>query len=123
MVASAVDFGLTLLLAEVVGLWYVLATFLGAVCGGVVNCCINYRWVFSARRKGKWSLLMRYAMVWGLSIVFNTLLVFLLTEWSSLSYILVKVVVACMVAVAWNYPMQRRFVFDHADKEYIENEL
>lgn len=37
VVASAADFAVTLILAELLGLWYVCATFIGAVTGGVVN--------------------------------------------------------------------------------------
>ena len=60
VVASAADFAVTLILAELLGLWYVCATFIGAVTGGVVNCMVNYRWVFSAQRLGKMRLALRY---------------------------------------------------------------
>ena len=72
VVASAADFAVTLILAELRGLWYVCATFIGAVTGGVVNCMVNYRWVFSAQRLGKMRLALRYIVVWAGSIGLNT---------------------------------------------------
>ena len=45
-IASIVDFVSTVLLSSVLGVYYVVATTIGAVLGGVVNCCMNYTWVF-----------------------------------------------------------------------------
>ena len=36
-VASAVDFGITLILTSIVDVWYGYSTFIGAVCGGLTN--------------------------------------------------------------------------------------
>ena len=47
-VASLIDFLVTILLVKLSGLFYLYATFLGSVVGGVVNCVINYGWVFHA---------------------------------------------------------------------------
>lgn len=111
VVASVVDFAVTLMLAELLGLWYVCATFIGAVTGGVVNCMVNYRWVFSAQRLGKMRLALRYIVVWAGSIGFNTGFTYLVTELAGCNFIVSKVVVACLVAVLWNYQMQRCYVF------------
>ena len=40
-VASLIDFLVTILLVKLSGLFYLYATFLGSVVGGVVNCVIN----------------------------------------------------------------------------------
>lgn len=47
-VASLVDFLVTILLVKLSGLFYLYATFSGSVAGGMVNCVINYGWVFHA---------------------------------------------------------------------------
>ena len=47
-VASLVDFLVTILLVKLSGLFYLYATFLGSVAGGMVNCVINYGWAFHA---------------------------------------------------------------------------
>lgn len=111
MVASAADFGLTVLLAEVAGVWYAYATLMGALAGGIINCCVNYRWVFSATGLSKGGVALRYMAVWIASIALNTMGTYLLTELTGINYIISKTVVACLVATLWNYQMQRVYVF------------
>lgn len=114
--ASVVDFGVTILLAEVVHVWYAYATFVGAVSGGVVNCCINYKWVFCPEGLTKRGVAFRYLVVWGGSIFFNTSGTYLLTEWTGANFIIMKTLVACVVATLWNYQMQRVYVFQTRKK-------
>ena len=67
-VASAVDFGITLILTSLVDVWYGYSTFIGAVCGGLTNCGINYRWVFHTFGMKKKYVALRYTFVWVGSI-------------------------------------------------------
>ena len=115
-IASAVDFGITLLLTSLVGMWYGYSTFIGSVCGGLTNCAINYRWVFNAFGMKKKYVALRYMFVWVGSIALNTFGTWQLTEISGSNYIISKTVVAVLVAVFWNYQLQRTFVF-HANRE------
>jgi putative flippase GtrA len=116
-IASAVDFGITIFLAEVCGLWYPYATFVGALSGGITNCIINYRWVFHAIGMKKKYVALRYFFVWTISIAINTLGTYFLTEITGVDFIIVKAGVAIAVAICWNYQMQRLFVFHHHKKE------
>lgn len=123
--ASIVDFVVTVLLSSVFGVYYVAATALGAVAGGVSNCIFNYRWVFPGSGSRKRYIALRYFVVWGISILLNTYGTYLLTETmrdnpcvtallgshSDQIYILSKLIVAVLVAVGWNYQMQRLFVY------------
>ena len=110
--ATLVDFVVSFLLAAVCGLWYVYASFLGALSGGVVNCVANYRWVFSDAHdlKKRWVAL-KYLLVWTGSIWLNTGGTYLLTELSGSYFIFPKTVVAVAIALLWNYPLQRMFVY------------
>lgn len=110
-VATLTDFLVTILLAEGCGLWYVWASFIGSVSGGAVNCSVNYRWVFHAQGRKKRGVALRYLLVWSVSIALNTLGTYAGTELSGQHFILAKAVVAVIVAVGWNYTMQRCFVF------------
>lgn len=110
-IASAVDFSLTIVLAKVCGLWYAYATTLGALAGGIINCIINYRWVFHSSGMNKTCLALRYFMVWSVSIALNSYGTYALTELTGIGFIIVKMCVAVGVAVLWNYQMQRIFVF------------
>lgn len=110
-VATLVDFSVSLLLVEVAGLYYVTATLLGAFSGGVVNCQMNYRWVFQTDGLKKKNVAAKYLIVWVGSIVLNTLGTYALTELSGQYFLIAKAVVAVIVAVLWNYQLQRRFVY------------
>ena len=109
-VASIADFLFSLLL-ERLGMWYVYAAFAGAVCGGVVNCSVNYRWVFRSKGQKKKYVAVKYLLVWVGSILLNTAGTYALTELSGVYFIFAKVVVAVIVGIAWNFQMQRLFVF------------
>jgi len=110
-VASAIDYALTILLTELCGVWYVCSTFIGALAGGVANCLINYQWVFNHEPGRRRRVALRYLVVWCVSILLNTYGTYFLTEQTGVNYIIAKAVVACAVAVLWNYQMQRLFVF------------
>ena len=110
-VATVVDCAVTLFLAEVCGLWYVYATFLGALSGGIVNCALNYRWVFDAVGLKKKNVVYKYFMVWAGSILLNTAGTYLLAEASGQYFIYAKLAVSISVALLWNYQLQRLFVY------------
>mgnify|MGYP004509451229 CR=1 FL=1 len=119
-VASAVDFGVTLTLASIFGLWYGYATLIGAFTGGLVNCGINYRWVFHAFGMKKKYVALRYVFVWTGSIALNTWGTWRLTELTGINYIISKTIVAVLVAVLWNYQLQRTFVFHYGKQKVGE---
>ena len=108
--ASAVDFLVTISLVKFGGLFYLYATFIGSVVGGITNCVINYGWVFHADGCKKVHVAVKYLFVWGMSIMLNTWGTFALTEWVT-GFIVSKMLVAVTVAFFWNYSMQRTFVY------------
>ena len=111
IVASAVDFSLSLLLVQAVGTWYALASFFGALAGGIINCYVNYQWVFDKQEQRKPYLMLKYFVVWSISILLNTSGTWFFTELSGVNFIIIKAIVAIIVAILWNYQMQRIFVF------------
>lgn len=114
-VATVADFALTIVLAKLCHVWYADATLVGAIFGGMVNCSINYRWVFHAIGMKKKYVALRYVIVWTGSIALNTFGTYKLTEATGIDFVISKAIVAVAVAVLWNYQMQRVFVF-HANK-------
>ena len=120
-IATVVDFTVTALLAELFGIWYLIATFVGALSGGVVNCIVNYHWVFKAQELKKQFVAIKYLFVWCGSILLNTAGTYVLTELSAQHYLISKVVVAVLVGFLWNYQMQRLFVYrDNHIKDKLE---
>ena len=111
IVASAVDFSLSFLLVQAVGTWYAQASFFGALAGGIINCYVNYRWVFDKQKQRKPYIVFKYFVVWSISILLNTSGTWFFTELSGVNFIIIKAIVALIVAILWNYQMQRIFVF------------
>lgn len=109
--ATLIDFTVSLLLAALFGMWYVAASFFGALSGGIFNCALNYRWVFHAVGLKKRAVALKYMLVWTGSILLNTGGTYLLTEASGQYFIFAKIVVSVAVALLWNYQMQRNFVY------------
>ena len=109
--ATIIDFAVSLFMAEVVGIWYLYSTFIGALSGGVFNCVVNYRWVFNAIGLKKKYVALKYFMVWTGSILLNTSGTYLLTELSKTHFVYSKIIVAVLVALLWNYLMQKNFVY------------
>ena len=124
---TVVDFVVTFILSSLLGMYYVLASFIGSLTGGIFNCVLNYRWVFPHNGVRKRHVALKYMLVWGISILLNTGGTFLCTEWLKRRhglqmllgdyideiYIVGKIIVAVLIAVLWNYTMQRYFVFSN----------
>ena len=111
LIATAVDFGTLVFSVEVLGLWYVTATALGAFVGAVTNFLIGRHWSFMAthghwRRQG-----FRYALVSFSSLFLNSTGVYLFTEWGGFHYPVSKLIVALLVGVFFNFPLHRSYVF------------
>ena len=123
--STLLDFVVTILVRALFGMYYVGASFIGSVCGGIFNCIVNYKWVFHSRDKRKRYVAMKFLIVWIGSIFLNTGGTYLLTEslrkipWvrDTLQYyfedyfLVPKIIVAVLVGFLWNYQMQRLFVY------------
>jgi putative flippase GtrA len=124
-VASATDFLITILLANLWNIYYVYATFVGSICGGIVNCIINYKWTFKTKDCKKQYVIIKYILVWIGSILLNTWGIYIMTEAISQNpwvqdklnpfidnlFVFSKIVVSLIVGFTWNYNMQRVFVY------------
>ena len=123
--ASATDFLVTIVLVNVFNIFYVYATFIGSVCGGISNCVINYRWTFKSMDVKKRYIAIRYLLVWGGSILLNTSGIFFMTEllkkipllmkvpdfFYENIFLISKIIVSLLVGYVWNYNMHRLFVY------------
>lgn len=128
-VASISDFVVTILLAKLCNFYYVYATFLGSVFGGIINCIINYSWTFKSKECKMQHVLVKYILVWIGSIALNTWGTYLLTEtlvripwlikflqhYVDDLFIFSKIVVSLFVGYVWNYNMHRLFVYRNRD--------
>lgn len=136
-VANVADFTVTVLLSSVFGVYYVLATAIGAICGGITNCILNYHWVFPGTDSKKRYVAMKYFAVWCVSLFLNTFGTYIVTEalrdrslvvsllgaHNDQVYICSKVIVAILVALCWNYQMQRVFVYRNVNVKELNSQL
>jgi len=111
LVATLCDYGMRIFLDIIIGISYINATFFGALTGGIVNCCINYRFVFSGNDARKRDVAWRYLVIWSGSIFFNTLGTGFFKEVFGIKAYFSMLLTSALVAVFWNYMMQRLFVF------------
>ncbi len=122
--ASWVDLLLGFVLFAWVGLLPWVSTAIGAVAGGIVNCIINYRFTFHASECNWRAVMVKYALVWIGSVLLNSFgtqgLYHVLTEWHWLEtigfrpdgyYAAARLFVSLMVSWAWNFVLQRYFVY------------
>ncbi|GAA4201783.1 hypothetical protein GCM10022289_15680 [Pedobacter jeongneungensis] len=111
LMASATDFGITIIAVNLFGLWYLAASIIGTISGGVVNFLVNRKWVFQSRSKElKWQVF-RYIIVWAGNLAIVTAGVFIFTHFFNLNYVLAKVVSSVLTGISYNYIMQRQFIF------------
>lgn len=119
LLSTAIDFAVTAGLVKFVGLWYVIANIIGAVSGGGFNCIVNYNWAFKGTSQRKRTIFYRYLMVWFGSIFLNTAGTTLVANIMSHdgtpkelgTVIEAKTIVAILVAIFWNFLMQKKFVY------------
>ena len=110
-IATMADFAVTVLLKEVFGCWYLLASILGTISGGVVNFVMNRSWVFGAKDKKIQHQAVKYLLVWVGNLVLVSAAVFVLTRYAGFSYLVSKITTSVLVGFFYNYVLQKKFVF------------
>lgn len=111
LAATIVDFSSLIFLVEVGHVWYVAATATGAFTGAVVNFILGRHWSFKAGDDSVRGQIIRYSVVSVISLVLNSLAVYLLTEYGGMHYAFSRAISAVSVGVLFNFPLHRRFVF------------
>lgn len=111
LVATVVDFGTMTALVELGLAEPVRATVLGAALGAIANFFLGRQWTFGATREHPAGQALRYALVSAASALLNAAGEWVVHDVVGAQYLLSRALVAVLVSLAWNYPLQRRFVF------------
>ncbi len=111
LLATFCDYSMRIFVDKIIDFDYLQATFFGALTGGIVNCIINYRYVFSDNDARKRDVAWKYLMIWTGSIVFNTAGTGFFKEFMGIKAYYSMLLTSALVAMCWNYMMQRTFVF------------
>ena len=123
-IASWIDMGLGFVFFAWVHLEPWISTAIGAAAGGIVNCCINYKFTFHASGVPVKAVAVKYAMVWVGSLLLNmfgTQLLFMLFEQMPFLeqigfrpngyYAAARALASLLVSLFWNFIMQKNFVY------------
>lgn len=101
-----------------------LSVALGAIVGGIINCCLNYKYTFHASGQSVRAVGLKYFLVWVGSLLLNmygtTFLYMLLSKWGWLYslgftdkgvFFGSTLLVSLVVSLGWNFVLQRGFVY------------
>jgi putative flippase GtrA len=111
LAAAIVDFGIMVACVEALHARPVPATVAGAACGAVTNFFLGRYWIYQQRESAARGQAVRYALVSAASLGWNAAGEHLLADVLHVQYVLSRVITALVVSNAWNYPLQRFFVF------------
>ena len=109
--STVVDFSVTLILTENLKMLYITSSVIGYVTGGITNFFINKKWVFKTNNKKKIKRVLLYAMVWIMSLLLNTLVLYLLTDIGKINYMYSKIIASLQVGIVFSFFAQMRIVF------------
>ncbi len=111
LLASSVDFLVTIIGVSLWHSWYLSASLTGAVCGGVANFVIARKWTFTAGNQPIGLQFRRFVLVWLGNTGLNASGLFIATQVLGVQYLVAKLTVSILVAVSYNYFFQKDFVF------------
>lgn len=114
LVASGFDYLVTIIAVQFFSVNVVVAGAAGTVCGGIIHFVMGRHWVFVARDSKISDQAKKYFLVWLGNLALNATGMYVFTK-LGVNYIVTKVMVSLLVAVGYNYPFQRGYVFK-ADK-------
>lgn len=112
VIATCADFASMVAAVELLGVSPVWGTGIGATVGAVTNFLLARHWTYRRRLGGAVEVqLARYLPVSLASLALNAAGEHLFANVMHVQYVLGRVITAVIVSNAWNYPMQRFFVF------------
>ena len=89
----------------------VMGTVVGAAAGGVTSFILGRHYTYRSRSDRVSGQALRYSLVSGASLGLNALGEHLILTLLASHYVLGRILVATTVNNAWNYPLQRGYVF------------
>ncbi len=111
VIATFVDYSLFLILSKAIHVWYLLASLIGLVMGGITAFILQRNWTFKKKDDILSKQAIRYLLVWTASIVLNTSGLYLTVEFAGIQSIVAKVIVSIIVGIGFNFLMNKHFVF------------
>ena len=114
IVATAADYLVMVSCVEVLGLHAVAATALGALAGAMTSFQLGRQYTYRVVDAAVAGQVWRHAVIALASLGLNTAGEYFFHVELRIEYLLARVITSVIVSNAWNYPMQRYFVFARA---------
>ncbi len=113
--ASFCDYLVTIIFKEFLLINAVGSSIIGTTFGGMINFLIGRHWVFQSTESASFFQAKRYFIAWMGNLILNGSGVFVLTELMGIHYMIAKLATSLTIAVAYNYPVQKNYVFKNID--------
>ena len=110
LVASAFDYGVTIMAVQIFSVNVVIAGIIGTVCGAFIHFIMGRHWVFVAYQSKSSGQAKKYLLIWLGNLVLNATGMYVFTE-MGVNYIITKVGTSILVGWTYNYPLQKGYVF------------
>lgn len=111
LTASICDYLVTILMVKFLHADPLVAGVTGTFFGGTVNFFIGRHWIFKAHDSSISLQGKRYLLTWTGNLILNTYGLYVLIKILKVQYIIAKVTTSVVVAFAYNYHIQKRYVF------------
>jgi putative flippase GtrA len=111
LIATLCDYAVTIALVYFSGMHPVAAAVAGTVSGGIINFLMGRYWAFNETKTGTTRQAYKYFLVWTGNLLLNACGMYLLTIYADIHFAAAKLGTALIVAVAYNYPLQKNYVF------------
>jgi putative flippase GtrA len=112
LVSTAADFSAVIILIEILHCLVVPAGVIGNVMGAVVNFKMGKNWVFDPSDKKKPGQALIYTVFWFGYLTLSALGMYFMEHFTSLHYIISKVVISLIICFTYNYYTQKNLVFN-----------
>jgi putative flippase GtrA len=111
LIATSVDYTISIFAAKYFNVYYVLATSIGCLFGAIASFYLSRQWVYEKKSGKVTKQFLRFAFINFISASLNTFGVFFVVEQSGLSFVYSRIIVSVFVGLSFNFLMNRYFVF------------
>ena len=110
-VAFLVDYSVLYVLTEYLNIYYLLSATLSFIAGLIVNYLLSLKWVFhNSKLRSKTVEFGVYGLIGIVGLVLNNLIIYCLTEYLLVYYMISKLIAVGIVMV-WNFAGRRFILF------------
>ncbi|MGC9151201.1 MAG: GtrA family protein [Microbacter sp.] len=120
MIGGVSDYFIMVFFTQVFHVHYTISIAIGGVIGAVINFSINKTWTFMSKRfpyKNSFRVqMLKFIVVVINSIVLKSSGTYFITTYLHLDYRISRIIVDLIVSIAFNYNLQKYWVFKQAKK-------